>query len=411
MNTEVRIHNIPAHESTPAILGNIAESIEGHEFQVFILSRPIEENTDCVYLRIGDVSRYQAEASGLMSLHSSKSEISELNSSVISEKDGAADCNSSQMIQNIEISSFDRQCLVSENEAESSGEPESSEKVSKNESFRTESVLTKSEVINCSVERPNIDEILTLGNLMKHYKAKFKLRSQIYCKRYRLKQRAVRYFKLLLGIFLGYYLPILYNIASQPHSILEICSIYNDKFYYEGDCIQEIPSGRGTVIYSDGTTYIGDFIDGLKTGQGFIRFASGATYRGELCNDVISGKGIYEQNGNRYEGTFVDLKLEGTGNYLLSTGESYTGELKNSLKHGKGTLKSPTGDIYEGSFLNDVKHGYGIMKYASGEVYEGNWEQNRRNGKGKMTWKDGRYWDGKWKNDERSFWGEWGKIN
>jgi len=375
MNTEVRIQHIPASDTIPTILGNISESIEAQQFEVYILSRPIEENTDLVYLSIGDLSRSEAVSSGWMNLHSSKYEVSELNSSVISEKDGAADCIRSQMVQNIEISSFDRQFLVSENEVESSEEAESVEKVSKDESFRTESVLTKSEVINCSVERPNVEEILTLSNLLKHYGAKLKLQLHNICKRYKVKQSGVICSRVLLGILLGYFLPILYNIASEPHSTLEVCSIYNDKFYYEGDCINEIPSGRGTVIYSDGTTYIGDFIDGLKTGQGFIRFASGANYRGELCNDVISGKGIYEQNGNRYEGTFVDLKLEGNGNYELSTGESYTGELKNSLKHGIGKLTNPSGDIYEGSFENDLKHGYGVMKYTSGEVYEGNWDR------------------------------------
>lgn len=414
---QIRIEHTSETGAYPSILANLSESIDNQPFEVYILSNPIEENTDLISLNIAKANRVEDQGSeSLMSLRSSKFGISELSSSVMSEKDGAMEYSiSNNIYRDMELSHMDRESLVSENESETYGRSDvenlDRDEAPKLKSYITDPVLTKSEVLNCSVQGPELDEILTLSNLLNHYRHKLLSKSDELFNKYRLRQKTTQFSKLLLGIILGYFIPILFTKLSKNSSSMEFCSISTDEIYYEGNCINNIPFGRGTMVYSTGNIYIGDFIEGYKTGKGFMKFSNGSTYNGEFKEDLLSGKGVLEVNGNIYEGIFIDSKLEGQGKYLMTTGESYQGEFKENLKHGKGKLTTSHGDVYEGSFEKDKKHGDGVMKYASGEIYEGNWEIDMRNGKGKMIWKDGRYWDGKWKNDERSFWGEWGKMN
>lgn len=294
-------------------------------------------------------------------------------------------CRILNTYQDMELSHYDRLSQVSENESGTCGKSDTQnlDRDKAYKLYRQETVLTKSEVLNCSMQGPQLDEILTLSNLLKHYNNKLTRKTQKLFNKYKFRQRFIRSSKLLLGIILGCFLHIIFTKLSKTTSQIEVCRISKSELYYEGNCINGIPYGKGTAVYSSGITYVGDFADGYRTGNGFIRFPNGDIYRGQFKNDLLYGKGTIHGNGSIYEGNFIDSKLDGQGSYVLSTGEKYVGEFKQNLKHGIGKLTNSHGDVYEGSFKKDVKNGYGVMKYSNGGIYEGKWQKNKPKSKSK----------------------------
>ncbi len=198
---------------------------------------------------------------------------------------------------------------------------------------------------------------------------------------------------------------------------------------YEGEMLDGIPNGQGTMKYADGTVYEGNWIDGKREGTGSYGGAdpSGVEfiYSGDWENDERNGQGTETWvNGESYTGNWADGMKNGKGTTTYANGDVYEGEYKNGVINGQGTYIWANGDIYEGEFRDNIKNGHGTMTFADGDafegefingdiyqgtytgkdtdglsfVYEGEFSSGLPNGQGTCTWEDGNVKSGTWKN-------------
>lgn len=117
-------------------------------------------------------------------------------------------------------------------------------------------------------------------------------------------------------------------------------------------------TGKGTYVFPNGT-YEGDFVNGVCQGHGTMKF----------------------NNYDIYEGEWVDGHMEGNGTYKFFDGKRrYNAE-------------------YEGSFKDSKFNGLGKMTYANNQVFYGNWDNGNRNGYGQLGFPDGRFISGTWHDD------------
>ena len=67
---------------------------------------------------------------------------------------------------------------------------------------------------------------------------------------------------------------------------------------YEGQSLNGVPHGKGTMYYGDGKRYTGDFVHGLRHGQGTLTMPNGESFIGRFQNDSITEDGVYyDENG------------------------------------------------------------------------------------------------------------------
>jgi len=100
---------------------------------------------------------------------------------------------------------------------------------------------------------------------------------------------------------------------------------------YEGEIVNGVPNGQGTMTCCDGIKYVGGYKDGEKNGQGTETFPDGGKYVGE----------------------FKDGKKNGQGTYTWSDGDKEVGEWKkNELWN--GTMYDKDGNIIK-RVVNGVK--------------------------------------------------------
>lgn len=62
---------------------------------------------------------------------------------------------------------------------------------------------------------------------------------------------------------------------------------------YDGDLINDIPDGYGTMTWNTGGTHIGYWKNGIRTGYGVCTYPNGDRYIGEFKNDQRNGQGTY----------------------------------------------------------------------------------------------------------------------
>lgn len=167
--------------------------------------------------------------------------------------------------------------------------------------------------------------------------------------------------------------------------------LVTDKFFYEGEFLNDVIQGKGRSFSSEGREYEGEFKNNTADGQGVEKGGGeGAVYSGSFVNGVKQGKGRMEwENGCYYDGEFLNNKFEGSGEYKYSDGATYKGEFKENSMNGFGTFTWADGQKYEGFYKMDRKHGIGVLKSASGVTYEGPFENGVKHGQGKMTNKEG----------------------
>ena len=53
---------------------------------------------------------------------------------------------------------------------------------------------------------------------------------------------------------------------------------------YQGENVDNITSGKGTLIYPNGDKYFGEFVDGFFHGKGTLTFANGKKLKGKWLN-------------------------------------------------------------------------------------------------------------------------------
>lgn len=144
---------------------------------------------------------------------------------------------------------------------------------------------------------------------------------------------------------------------------------------YEGERVNGVPHGKGTMYYASGNVYTGEFRNGQRNGQGEFTFtATGERYVGEFVNDEYCGKGkFYYHAGGVYEGQFMNSERSGMGVFYYKDGSRYEGSWVADKRTGYGKMFYADGRTYRGMFFNgDLTDGFMTMKNENGE-----WEDTR----------------------------------
>ncbi|XP_015249087.1 PREDICTED: radial spoke head 10 homolog B-like [Cyprinodon variegatus] len=185
---------------------------------------------------------------------------------------------------------------------------------------------------------------------------------------------------------------------------------------YEGDLVNNVPTGHGTLAWRDGSTYTGEVLRGIRHGLGTYQCAKeGVSYTGQWHHGKRHGKGTVFYNKDRtswYKGDWVMNRIEGWGQRRYPSGNTYTGEWRNNLKHGEGRMIWITlGQEYAGNWQNGVQNGYGTQtwlvnakegaEYVRDNQYEGDFLEGRRQGKGTFYYAGGAIYTGEWRNDKK----------
>jgi hypothetical protein len=164
-------------------------------------------------------------------------------------------------------------------------------------------------------------------------------------------------------------------------------------------------------FYTNRDYYDGDFIDSVRHGQGTLITAAGVKYEGEFRNNVYNGYGIlswppFEENGvkyvgRRFEGDFKDGQRHGKGIFMVGNGDYYSGMFEKNLYHGAGTLVSCELGKFEGDWSCGKPSGRMRIEYHNGNVYEGEMLIGYYHGKGKLVYSEDKGWyEGQWlRND------------
>jgi len=162
---------------------------------------------------------------------------------------------------------------------------------------------------------------------------------------------------------------------------------------YEGDFVKSYFFGRGRYTYAGGGYYDGEFMrfkggydhgacfpdpDGKKNGRGVRVWVGGDRYEGEWVDDHPSGLGVIRKvDGGKFEGHFKHGQRVGPG--LESWGNLQNVPFKCPMGHKHDGFGFCT---YEGEYYDGFFHGKGTFKCVDGRKYEGEWRRGRRHGWG-----------------------------
>lgn len=191
---------------------------------------------------------------------------------------------------------------------------------------------------------------------------------------------------------------------------------------FEGNLIEGIPNGTGTLYQEDDTRLTGTFRDGelescTRYGEDVIAFKEqnnlsifstpdiihkyffakftnlreeGDTPPPEACVSIFSNdKLIYHGDYSNEENTAIGIIYSDDGSPV------YFGETKNLLPHGNGSEYTKNGEfittLYEGHFENGMYNGEGLFyvpeSYNSNLLdYYGEWKDNKAHGQGTATY-------------------------
>ena len=92
-----------------------------------------------------------------------------------------------------------------------------------------------------------------------------------------------------------------------------------------------------------------------------------SSYQGEKVNGVPHGQGsLVTSKGIRYDGAFFNGKPHGRGTMLWPSGMSYQGDWRAGKMHGQARYQLASGILYEGQMQNSRYHGQGTMTWPNG---------------------------------------------
>ena len=119
--------------------------------------------------------------------------------------------------------------------------------------------------------------------------------------------------------------------------------------------------------------YEGDLVNGVRHGTGTMYYANGDIYKGKWRNGVVHGFGefFHAKSGTRYVGEFSTSKFSGHGKMTYADGKVYDGHFLNGKRDGDGTFLYTNGTRFEGNWINDRLNGIGAMYNADGSVFRG----------------------------------------
>lgn len=216
------------------------------------------------------------------------------------------------------------------------------------------------------------------------------------------------------------------KVTDRPYTMTDGNSdTYSGLYTGEWDKKNERPNGTGTfAMENDGGTYEGEWVDGVAEGQGTIKWDNGDHYEGEWKDGMRNGQGTYtsvDGDGFVYEGEFKNNERSGSGTMTWETedGEigTYEGEFKNNELSGNGVVTwTKDGEVtcsYEGEFADDWINGYGIYTWNGQgfQTYEGEVENGKMNGQGTLTYADGSVYEGEFVNGQKNGEGTYTKAD
>ena len=119
-----------------------------------------------------------------------------------------------------------------------------------------------------------------------------------------------------------------------------------EKKIYEGEFVEDYPSGYGKEVYENGVCYEGFFLKGKKNNKGKLTLSNGGQYIGDFKEDILAGNGFFK----------------------WSESKNYKGEWKNNCIDGFGVFTD--GDKkYIGYYQKDLKNGVGANYYVNNNIY------------------------------------------
>ena len=167
--------------------------------------------------------------------------------------------------------------------------------------------------------------------------------------------RFVSWYCLLIGIAL---------IQFPSLSIAEVLSL-DDGSSYEGQVVDGVPHGYGTMSYSKGDEYVGEFQNGNIHGRGTMSYANGEQYVGEWKDNEITGRGTFNYaNGEKFVGEFKAGKRDGRGTYTYSDGSTEVGKWQDDQKKEDVTSTALNKEL-------DLEYWKGIKDSKDQKDYEG----------------------------------------
>lgn len=160
-------------------------------------------------------------------------------------------------------------------------------------------------------------------------------------------------------------------------------------------------NGHGSVVYQNRSTYEGQFMNYMRHGKGTLTLSDGTRYQSEWKNDERNGSGKeFCPDGTTFVGLYLNGMRHGQGTMTWPEGSKYSGQFERGRANGEGELVRTDGSVYRGRFHEDCMSGEGRMQWRDGVEYTGQFVGNRREGFGKMLWTSGKWrsYEGYWKD-------------
>ena len=139
---------------------------------------------------------------------------------------------------------------------------------------------------------------------------------------------------------------------------------------YRGTLEDGLLQGLGEAYDEEGLlVYEGNFVDGVRSGDGTLYENGVLVYDGQFSGGLPNGMGTAYADGVRcYQGAFVDGLYEGNGTtYHANGARAYVGMFAAGLYEGEGTLYDDDGQMtYKGSFAEGLYSGSGTVYLKDG---------------------------------------------
>ena len=164
---------------------------------------------------------------------------------------------------------------------------------------------------------------------------------------------------------------------------------------YQGTLEEGLLQGKGREYDQDGLLlYEGNFVDGVRSGEGSLYAAGVLVYEGQFAGGLANGMGAaYDGGAKCYQGAFVDGLYEGEGIAYYPNGQrAYAGSFAAGLYEGEGTEYSENGQVrYKGSFSEGLYDGSGTVYLEDGSTIRTEFTAGVSNGA--IQWyQEGKLW-------------------
>lgn len=159
------------------------------------------------------------------------------------------------------------------------------------------------------------------------------------------------------------------------------------------------------LIFSSDTTYEGDLVNDMPSGHGKLWHKGALFYEGQFNEGFVEGQGKMmdvKNPASYYEGSFQNNRFHGQGKLVYDDGAYHAGPFLNGMREGPGKVYSKDGTLsFEGMFKEDARNGFGTGIYGADFKYVGMYANDRFHGEGKMYYKGSLDFDGVWNQEQK----------